>query len=285
MEYSYNLHNNFSVPYQKKGKTSESTKKRTTNIEFCKSINRSGLKYNEIEQQLEVYKTAYNETIFIQYPGKESQSTNSKPWDFRPKLLKGDGTYMHDLSFSDIWDALYDSFNHLEDKDFILRALATEFYRIAFMIDYTYYKENFEYSVRDYNNTTNSYTPFKRLFMEKPIYLYKPKAEILNLLDNTFCSILGISWEAFLVYNDLLAYNEDCKYFYHGETNTDKGGLCYISNGVGRINTMLTHISIIGFILGDIKFSDILVKAGRTRGVAPASNKELEKILGKYLVK
>lgn len=285
MEYQYNPYNTFSVPYQKRGKTSESTKKRITNIEFCESIDRSNLQYNETEQQLLVYTTSSNEQIFIQYPGKESEGSNSKPWDFRPKLLKSDGTYMHDLSFNDIWYTLFDSFNSLEDKDFILRVLATEFYRIAFMIDYTLYSVNYNFIARNFYPLTNSYSETFNLNIPKTIYMYRPRTEVLTLLENKCKNLLGISWEAFLVYNDLLAYNEDCKYFYYGENNTDKDGKAYICNGVGRVNTILTHISIIGFILNDIKFSDILVKASRTRGVAPASNKELDIILGEYLIK
>lgn len=285
MEYSYNTYNTFSVPYQKKGKTAESTKKRITNIEFCKSIDRLGLKYNETEQQLLMYTTKFGENILIQYPGKESENSNSKPWDFRPKLLKADGTYMKDLSFSDIWDTLYESFNHLDNKDFILRALATELYKIAFMIGYDYY-QSFQSKAANYYHFTNSFSKLFYKHIEKPVYLYQPNRQLLNLLEGNYHNGLGISWEAFLVYNDLLAYNEDCKYFYHGEYNTPKkDGLDYISTGTGRINTILTHISIIGFILNDIKFSDILVKASRTRGIAPASNKELDIILGEYLIK
>ena len=274
--------NNYKVKSQGKGKTSLSGRNRLVNIDFCKSLPRDGLANLKKERQILIYTTKSNEKLFIQYPGKESILKNSKPWDFRPKLIKSDGSYLKDLEFKDIWKALFESFNMISNKDTLLRLLSTEFYRIAFMIDYKRLASNNEYLVRDVYVPTEQTSAYSKQIFHLPLNLYQPKQEIIELISIQIPKILDISWEGFLVYNDLLAFNEDCKYFYIGET-TKNGGANYIGPGTGRINTILTHINIIGFLLDETSFSDILQQAGRTRGVAPASTEELKRILGSYL--
>lgn len=276
---------NYKVPFQRKGKSALSTQKKIVNIEFCKNLPRDGLEYQVKERQILLYKTKSNEYLFLQYPGKESANLkNMKPWDFRPKLLKPEGYFLQDLSFSDIWNALYESFNKVESKDKLLRLLATEFYRIAFMLNYKLTNPNQEFLIRDYDTSAGAYSKFRKYGINNDLYLYQPNPEILILLSESIPQIMGVSWEGFLLYNDLLAFNEDCKYFYRSHIIKGSDGYEDLGNGTGRTNTLLTHINIIGFLLDEIKFSDILMRAVRSRGVAPTTTKELKKIMGDFLI-
>ncbi|MDF2557346.1 MAG: hypothetical protein K0R71_1174 [Bacillales bacterium] len=275
---------NYKIQLQGRGKTSLATNNRLLNIKFCESITREGLLYKQKERQLLLYTTSQGEKLFIQYPGKETLKKQSKPWDFRPKLLKNNGEYINDLSLGAIWNSIFDSFNNVTNKEKLLRLLATEFYRIAFMIDYITIHKDSKFEIRDININTEEYTQYEIYISTEPILIYQPNHDIVDCLTKEIPMILDISWEAFLAYNDFLAFNEDCKYFYYGENyKEDTDGFTYIAKGIGRINTLLTHINIIGFILGETKFSDILMKASKGGGVAPVSDKELKLILGKYL--
>lgn len=271
----------FYVPFQKKGKNSQSKTNKMLNIEFCKAIPRKDLYFQKKERQILLYTTAIGEKIFIQYPGKESVN-NKKPWDFRPKLLKPDGDYLNDLSFEVIWDVLYESFLNISNRDKLLRLLALEFYRMAFVIDYKILDHNHIYEARDYDFSNDTYSSFYNINIGKKLFLYIPNQIIVKELSLVKPKILGISWEAFLVYNDLLAFNEDCKYFYTEESKNGDGAT-YIAGGPGRTNTLLTHINIIGSIIGEIKFSKILLQFSRNRGIAPITQNHLRTILGDYL--
>lgn len=84
-----------------------------------------------------------------------------------------------------------------------------------------------------------------------------------------------MSLEAFLIYNDLLAWNEDCKYHYRS-VQKNSG---WIGN-VGRPNTLRTHVSVIGTMVGKVSFVKLLEQAARTRGVAPCTHKDALSICG-----
>ena len=49
---------------------------RTENINYFSSLSRNSLKFNEVERRLLLYVTKDNEKIYIQYPGKETISSN-----------------------------------------------------------------------------------------------------------------------------------------------------------------------------------------------------------------
>ena len=95
----------------------DAIEKREFNIAQFSELDKKGLKFQDIERKLLLHTTKNGEKVFIQYPGKETISSNSekvRPWDFRPKLQLSNGTYIKDLSFPDIWDDLTDI--HSSDK-------------------------------------------------------------------------------------------------------------------------------------------------------------------------
>jgi hypothetical protein len=85
-----------------------------------------------------------------------------------------------------------------------------------------------------------------------------------------------VSLEGYLLYNDLLVQNEDCKYYYRD--TVDKGKDWNFKTG--RINTLLSHISVIEYLQGSITFSEIMMRFQRGMGVAPLPFKNLDAITG-----
>lgn len=260
----------------------DAIEKRITNINFIRNLPKENLAYdiNECQLLFDCYENK-NEIISIQYPGKES---NIRPWDFRPKLLLSNNTYLKDLSFQDIWDSLLKLYNYntinSDLKKHLLKLLACEFYRIAFMIDYDFIPSGQKY------NISHVQTNIREEFISNyGIYIYKPNYEIINELERYFPNILGASWESFFIYNDLLALNEDCKYFFNefnknGNTEEAKS---YIKKGTGRINNMLTHIHILSVILGENKLTNLLNSFTRGRGVAPLTIENCNNFLSEYM--
>jgi len=246
----------------------ENIKKRVKNIDFIYDIPRDGLSYGQYERQMFFAEFYPNELVSIQYPGKESSQTNTniRPYDFRPKLQLSNGDIIPDLSFKNIWDSLIDLSNTSNNIE-ILKLLSCEFFRIAFMIDYQK-SENLIFTYRDINTDIN-----KQYESSHKIYLYTPNNYIITLLQSISPKIYGASWEAFFMYNDLLALNEDCKYFYNNLqlTNDRLEATKYIKSGTGRVNTMLSHIHVLAFITGDAKLTDLMNSFLRYRGACPIS--------------
>lgn len=241
----------------------EALKKRKFNIKSFSELNREGLEFGVIERKLLLHQTGYGEKIFIQYPGKETKSNKDeriRPWDFRPKLEKSDGTYLKDLSFGEIWDDLSEM--HEAGKD-VLCVLAALFFRMALMVGYI--KVNSTYDFITFNQLSNASYGTEKLEFEW--YKMSIPMDILTYLDSKIGKINGVSVEAYLYYNDLLVQNEDCKYFYK-DTYVKQ---VEWKNKVGRNNTMLSHISIIEYLQGSIKFSEIMNRFQRGMGVAPIS--------------
>lgn len=102
-------------------------------------------------------------------------------------------------------------------------------------------------------------------------FKYKPEIRYINSLNNSIGTIGGVSVEGYLYYNDLLAQNEDCKYYYRDVV--ENGGEWNPKSG--RRNTLLTHISVISFLLGNMKFSEIMDHFQHYKGVAPISEKNI----------
>ena len=118
-------------------------------------------------------------------------------------------------------------------------------------------------------------------FKLKEYYQYTPPEELLNELEKHIKDCAGMSIEAFLHYNDLLAWNEDCKYSYEDFKNNPIEKLPIKSKG--RVNTILSHITVILLITGNIKLTTALMRFTRGRGVCPATNKEVKEFLGALL--
>jgi len=111
-----------------------------------------------------------------------------------------------------------------------------------------------------------------------PLHAYSLPVVVLRELSEVFNDLGNMSLDAFLRYNELLAWNEDCKYHYRS-VESGKGWI----QGVGRVNNLLTHISVIGFALGDVRLSEMLMRFVRMYGVSPATWKEIRLICGDFL--
>lgn len=262
LAYKYNL------------KTSrEGASKRKFNIDVFSNLYRSGnLKHGIIERRLLLYTTFNKEKIYIQYPGKETQRINGeRPWDFRPKLLDKNGKFLPDLSFANIWDDLSEI--HEIDSE-ILEVIAALFYRMSFMLESECVEE--DYSFYDFNIVKEK-AENEGVIGLKWNKLIIPR-EILDILVQ---EIRGVSWEAYLIYNDLLAQNEDCKYYYRDVIEKGKRW----KHSIGRPSMFLTHASVIQFLKKEIKFSEIMNRFQRQRGVAPIPLKSLEEVTGGIIKK
>jgi hypothetical protein len=261
---------------------SDSSAKRIKNIRWVIELPRRGLAFSRKTRQICIVTTQQREMFFIQYPGKETARNDNvaRPWDFFPRVLKND-RYLPDLSFQDIWEILFEGLNKIiKSEPNWTSVVATLFYRMAFMNDHFLSMEPYVTDTRlvTYKSGKEMIdSNISRKFHQ--LYLYRPPEPVVQAISRIVPQWGALSFEGFLLYNDLLAWNEDCKYYYRNQSdNLDE----WIRN-TGRINTLLTHVSIIGHISGIIRFSDICIKFARGKGVAPATRDELLKVCGCYV--
>jgi len=280
---------------QKAGKRAPVTELRKINIDWIKLLPRTGLSYQKKERQLLIHTTGCNEKIYIQYPGKESRThqkngkkrekTAIRPWDFRPILyLPGNVEPHEDMSFGTMWAAVFETANELtrKNKKEALRVFATLLYRMAFMLDHEEIK-TFDTEYRDViykreNIVKSSREVRKRL---TTVFKYKPNKQVLDYISKNCPRWGSMSSEAFLFYNELLVWNEDCKYYYRNFHVRDDAK--WIAS-TGRVNTLLSHIRILGYILRDISLSDIFNDFAKQRGMSPASNDEVIRICRDFII-
>lgn len=265
------IHKNLQTSIKGSGKRSPLAQARLENISWVKSLNRSGLSYQDKEVMLDLHVTPAGETISIKYPGKESRAgrKNVYEYDFRPKVRLNDGSYADDLTFFQIWEALYQKMPTSPEGRALLGVI---FYRMAYMVDYV------------------KFPPVALNTLSEPDLGALPLTGYLGLDFQSLKPALGVwaegndwagmSLEAFLRYNDLLALNEDTKYWYRSVKlkNEDWG-----ADGVGRVNTMLTHLSVIGFHSNKIRFASMIGRFSRN-GVCAANKGEAISICSPYLV-
>ena len=256
-----------------------------SNIRWIADLPRTELAFQKKTKQLLITKTDKDEEVFIQYPGKESARSEDKrrPWDFFPRIRKND-KFGPDLDFQAIWDILFEALEPLIDKKQEWAAmLATIFYRMAFMNDHVIGTKPLSTEVRylSYDDSSQQSVVEEKTEVVNPWYLYSPKKEILDRIAEIVPLWGGMSFEAFLHYNDLLAWNEDCKYFYRMQQTDPSRWI----RETGRVNTLLTHVSIIGYVSGEIRFSEVCVKFARGKGVAPATRDEVIRICGGCVTK
>ncbi len=248
----------------------DSKVKKIENINAFSSLPRNGLEFGSIERMLLLHTTESGEKIYIQYPGKETKAANPdkiRPWDFRPKAELPDGTPIKDLSFSDIWDDI--SQMHAADKN-ALSAFAAILFEMAFMTGHTRVCERYPYF--DISMETGTCVSEGTLVLQwqKPLFAAGPIKE----LEKAIGKIRGLSLEAYLLYNDLLAQNEDCKYYYREEVLKRQKW-----DGIsGRRNTLLSHLSVIAYLQGYITFSKIMERFQKGYGVAPCKIAEVPDI-------
>lgn len=268
------------TPIQSKRKNSNTYLRRSDNLEWIKSLPLEGLGNTEVELSIPMAQTTRQERLFVQYPGKESKESERRQWsnprDFRPKYLKhGSPSYGPDLTFSQLWDPLVDNLRSLGeqyDRDQFAAVLAILFYRMAFMVDYSEIQAQ-EYKTTVFRNGKEEGTrqvPYDRFWN------YRPPKETVRIIGKTFPDWGGMSFEAYLHYNSLLAWNEDGK-------SLAKFPNWSLSKSTGRINTLLTHVRVIGFITGKVELSALLGDFTRRRGMSPAPMVEIREICGQYL--
>lgn len=271
---------------QKAGKTQPWTmEKRKPNIDWIASLDRTGLESPDHQRQLFLHRTAKGEEVFIQYPGIES-STN--PWDFRPKLRSASGVWWKDLTFFNIWDALLQWLPAGGDTQGYDAELATLFYRMAFMLDHEPKVGQMSrcIDVDSHGKPLGNVTP-----VQLPTYHAYSLPELGGMSALTVHGITPatpeVSLEGFLVYNDLLAWNEDCKYYHralHPRKPPPPGKKPrWLGNGVGRVNTLLTHVNVIGVHMKVVPLAQILEAMSRSRGVAPVNPEKVRDICKPYL--
>lgn len=244
--------------------------RREENIKDFSALSRDGLEFGKTERMLLLHTTQDKEKIYIQYPGKETKNSKTeriRPWDFRPKVQLADGTFMKDLTFAEIWDDISEI--QKTDKN-ALAVLASILFKMAFMAEHE--KANGEYYYKDIDIQENA-----AVYTDKIKFSwYKPNFN-LNELDNiqkVIGKIRGVSLEAYLLFNDLLAQNEDCKYYYRDvKLKGEKW-----NHNVGRRNTLLSHVSVIAYLQGKITFSQIMSRFQAGSGVAPCKINEISEI-------
>lgn len=274
-----------------------SFERRIHNINWVENLAREGLSYGQVERQILIYRTTSGESLYIQFPGKEStrQASAHRPWDFRPVLVDSRGMTSDDLSFYDIWDAMYVSFESFGNTDpEPLRLLARLFYAMAYMTEHEQWRaestvvrqvvlRGHRYEVEQEGELTMD--RFFSLCLTDAgrgivPWIYRPPQEATMILEEHLCGGIGsMSLEGFLYYNDLLAWNEDCKYYYR-DVVMNRGEWAY---NTGRVNNILTHISVLGFLLGHISLSSLLARFASRKGVGPATWDEVRMICGEFM--
>lgn len=196
------------IKIEKAGKKSgDNFTKRVKNIQFIASIKRDGLKYLEKEREPLIY-SKNNEKIHIKYPGKETRNGNL--WDMRP-ILYLNKVKSKDLSFGNIWESIdkfiKDSINPKKTSILLARIL----YKVAFLKCHNLKKLR----IKD-EEDNNIHDSIKDIYLFDKNKLDKEEQELLEekILCHSESGDLSISLESFIVYNDFLCTNEDCKYFY-----------------------------------------------------------------------
>ena len=269
---------------QSNGKMSEASARRKTNISFIEGLSLTDLAFEKREILFFLYETKAKEHVCLQYPGKESKETEKRKninlRDFRPKIIKN-GAYGRDLRFGEVWGSFFDLLKKhtIKDKDFLkaIDYLIILLYKSAYLMDFKEYKT---LSIKASIVESGVIKKPKEVKIYKPVLLYdiEMHREMISFIQNKIGNLCGMSIEAFILYNDILGWNEDFKYYQRGLAKGKEW-----SNGTGKPNTLLTHISILGYIRGELKMADILSRFVRTRGVSVPTGRELEKLFEDYI--
>ena len=230
--------------------------------------------YGVLERRVLVRTTKFGEKIYIQFPGKETKNTKPNIYDFKPIVQRSDGSFVENISFSDIWNDL----SSVKDADKnMLSCIAAIFYRMSMM--------------EDHRKLTLGVTSFDVIMASSPnerlenatsgsieTYVYDPSSEVraaIEGIEGKLGKLHGVSFEAFLVLIDLLAQNEDCKYCSRNVAEGKKW-----DGKTGRLNTLWTIIAVIGYLIGYFDLATLLQKFHNGRGVAKITVDDVVKITG-----
>lgn len=277
---------------QKSTKDTPTYKRRKQNVEWIRNLSLDGLKHEHFEVQIPMAETSKREKVVIQYPGKESERENvPNLWDFRPKFI---GKEESDLTFEQIWDPLFDDLRAVPQdgtRRRIASILATLYYRIAYMVDYVESPATSHEIVK--LNLENGTEKLEKVDFGS-YWVYRPPTKAGREVSGVISDWAGMSFEAFLHYNSLLAWNEDLKIRARFDKPVEKlagGGKpkkapkWSASDPRGRINTLLTYIRVIGFIVDEVRPSALLGGFARQRGMSAASSEEIVRVCDPFVTR
>ena len=253
-----------------------SSNSKIENIDSFCNLSRNNLLFGQRERRVLVYTTQNGEKIYYQFPGSESrpQRTRVFPNDARPILIKSNGEQSPDMDFKKIWDIIDRLGNgHKDDADLI----GAVFLRIAYMLDYQHVSSNHPYEDIDISSGAILKSGIISIDWNK-LSLDQDVIETLN--DRFGLPDHGISFEAFLYYNDILAQNEDNKYYFLKGQSKEQ----ILQKGNGRINNCLSHLTVISHIRGCIGISKLIDSFQRT-GVAPLPQSRLAEACGDLVIR
>lgn len=270
------LKNRLTVQLPKKTPYNLSCREKMENIEtFCK-LSRENLSYTKRERRLLLYTTLQGEKIYYQYPGKESGRKDERKFeeDARPILIKN-SEQSPDMDFKRIWDVIdYLGNEHKADADI----LGAVFLRIAYMYHYVHESRDFVYEEIDYTSDSQNTSDVIKMEWNR----LSLDDDVIETLNDRFTlpKEYDFSFEAFLYYNDILAQNEDNKYYLHSNKKKE----FVLQKGNGRINNCLSHLTVISHIRGFIGISK-LIDSFQRLGVAPLPQSRLSEACGDLVVR
>lgn len=255
----------------------ESESKRIANVLPFSDLDRDGLEFGKIERRLLMFTSDNGQKVYIQYPGKETKAATpekERPWDFRPKIQMEDGSFVKDLSFADIWDDITEA--HSKDVK-ATAVMAALFFDLAYMTKHEQVTETLTYE--DINVETNEVVSTGSIEFK----YYRPivEKEVYDYLTKSLGMLRGVSWDAYVLFNDLLSQNEDCKYYYRDVVINKKPW----KQNIGRRNTMLTHLTVINYMQGRSTFSNVMYQFQRGMGVAPCKLSDIPAITDNIITK
>ncbi|MDA4128670.1 MAG: hypothetical protein OK422_04370 [Thaumarchaeota archaeon] len=251
-------------------------RRRLENVEWIRGLRRDGLRNGVEEKRILLRETKGGERVFLQYPGKESElpEAKKKELDFRPKLMDANGSWLEDQSFADVWDALQECAAGVYGP-WAPRALGTLIFRMAHFIDFHRDDEDIMLQTETEGFGLASHPALRATETLHPFWRYNPPAEALAALGRIYKVISGATLEAFLYYNQILAWNEDCKYLGPLGDASPK----HFRRGS---NNLLTHLRVLGVLTGDVRFSKVLYPLSKI-GVSPATVTEAKLICRPWL--
>lgn len=167
---------------------------------------------------------------------KDGRKTNNEN-DMLPVIYHNGNDLLKRASFTEVFNQLQHLFN--VDKE-VLEVIACLMFRNAFMLDHKEVHDN--------------------------QWRYLPNQGVIKIIMDRIPMIYDVPLEVFLHYLDLLAWNEDTKYFTLGYD---------ITLGTGRRNNMLTCMNLIGVLLARVSIVDFAGQFSRPpTGISAISAKK-----------
>ncbi|MBI2063988.1 MAG: hypothetical protein HYT65_03300 [Candidatus Yanofskybacteria bacterium] len=174
-------------------------------------------------------------------PGKEvgrkgDQANSNDMWPY----IRENGSFKTEsATFRDVFRDLQHTANKSRRA---LELLGCLFVRSAFMLDH---------EIKD-NKVT-----------------YSPPVNILEEIEKDVVSLYGVPLDVFLQYVEMIALNEEVKYYTKGKARGKPYGA-----GAGRKNNLLTCAHLIAVLLGRAELIDFAYGFSMMRGVSPMTTKK-----------